>query len=181
MPLIALFALLSAPANAEQASVRVLTETAELVSVRAAAQNLYAVWSGDSLLVRYSQGSDVHWAELVQPDAFEVGLTLPGHLVGLPGREIFVGFEGLDSWSFEGPGDELVAETLSVTGSTNITNWMLEIEGVTQGALVKQGATLHAAQADGIEPGAVFELWTDAAFWTDSPSAYTTWCHGDHE
>jgi hypothetical protein len=167
LALAAFSALFSAPAHAtEAAAVRMLNADGELVSVRAAAQGLHAVWSDDTLVVRVGDSEALHWTPINQlPDLLTAGVTLPGWMVGIPGEEIFIGFEGLDTWDFDGDGEALEVETTrAVTGNTDITNWLMEIEGVTQGGFVRSAAT-HTVVVEEACSEMVIELRTDGGFW----------------
>ena len=73
------------------AAVRMLDDDGDLVSVRAAAQDLLAVWEGDTLVVRVGDSSVLQWTPVNHlPDLVHAGVTVPGFLVGIPGREVFM-------------------------------------------------------------------------------------------
>ena len=126
------------------AAVRMLDADGDLVSVRAAAQDLLAVWEDDTLVVRVADSSVLQWTPINQvPDwVGSKGVTAPGFIVGLPCLRVFIGFEGLDRWDLVGDGEPADYDRERVvTGNTDITTWSTPIEGPLDGTVVELRTT----------------------------------------
>lgn len=163
------------PAHAGgNASVRVLDDTNTLVSAAIPASDLLAVWAGDNLLVRVGHGNAARWAEVVGPEdgSVDLGLTLPGSVVGLDVDTVYVGFESMTTWT-TGKRSLIgldLGQVVNDGGRETVTGFTVEIvgHGMLPGVLNPE-TTLTAVlcvEHEDCWSGAVSFPATDADFWS---------------